>query len=401
MRDRIFIMGVVVLILSLAIQEAGAIPAFARRYKVSCSTCHAPFPKLKPYGDDFAGSGFILKEEEKARDYVTAGDDILWLNRYFPIAVRFDAYMTYEDRQTVNNDLGVPWGLKIMSGGTVFKSIGYYFYFYLSEQGEVAGIEDAYIHFDNIFKSPLDIIVGQFQTSDPLMKRELRLTLEDYMIYKQHVGLSSTNLAYDRGIMLLLGLDKTGTDIIGMVVNGNGKPEAGEGLKFDRDKYKNFGLRIAQAIGSFASIGGFYYWGKEEGVGADPLNTLSYWGPDLNIAVGPIEFTGQYLERRDSNPIFSSTGSIKTRGIVAEAIFAPKRDRSRIWFTALYNQIDSGLDDLADDVLAQADVERIGYRTATLSISYLVARNLRFVTEYTRDLKRGANRFALGMVTGF
>ena len=32
----------------LAPLDAEAIPAFARKYKVSCTTCHAPFPRLKP-----------------------------------------------------------------------------------------------------------------------------------------------------------------------------------------------------------------------------------------------------------------------------------------------------------------------------------------------------------------
>ena len=76
-----------------------AIPAFARRYKISCSTCHSPMPKLKPYGDEFAGNGFIIKEEENKRNYVSAGDDLLWLNKDFPIAVRFDAFAQYEQDQ--------------------------------------------------------------------------------------------------------------------------------------------------------------------------------------------------------------------------------------------------------------------------------------------------------------
>ena len=137
--------------------ESNAIPAFARRYKVSCTTCHAPIPKLKPYGDEFAGNGFFIKEDEKARDYVTAGDDLLWLNKDFHLGARFDAYAMYDQDQSVEKDLQIPWGLKLLSGGTLYKNIGYYFYFYMSERGEVAGIEDAYIHFDNIFNSELDI----------------------------------------------------------------------------------------------------------------------------------------------------------------------------------------------------------------------------------------------------
>ena len=37
--------------------------------------------------------------------------------------------------------------------------------------------------FNNVFGSELDISVGQFQVSDPLFKRELRLPFEDYQVY--------------------------------------------------------------------------------------------------------------------------------------------------------------------------------------------------------------------------
>jgi hypothetical protein len=298
------------------ISEIRAIPAFARRYKISCSTCHAPFPKLKAYGEDFAGAGMILKEEEKARDYISAGDDLLWLNRDFPIAARFEAYGLFED-QNIKSDLQTPWGLKLMSGGALFKNIGYYFYFYMSEQGEVAGIEDAYLHFDNVFGSNLDLMVGQFQTSDPLMKRELRLTFEDYVIYETKVGASQTNLTYDRGLMLVYGLDRTGTEFVGQIVNGNGKDESGEDHLFDQDDWKNFGFRIRQDLG-ILSLGAYIYHGNE--MIEDAKNRIFYWGPDFNVSVGSLELTAQYLERKDSNAGPVDQPETRTRGTVVEAI---------------------------------------------------------------------------------
>jgi len=371
----------------LITQDAGAIPAFARRHKISCNTCHAPFPKLKPYGDEFAGDGFIIAEDEKERDYITAGDELLWLNKEFPLAVRFDAYAHFDQDQDVEKDLQIPWGLKIMSGGTLYKSIGYYFYFYMSERGEVAGIEDAYIHFDNVFNTPLDIMVGQFQTSDPLMKRELRLTFEDYVFYKTKFGSSGTNLAYDRGVMLVYGVEKTGTDLIAMVVNGNGKDEAGEDKKFDSDDYKNFGFRISQGIGDFMSVGAYYYQGKEKEITTQLDNEITYWGPDMNLTVGPLEFTAQYMEREDSNPLFEEAAmDYKSKGYIAELIYSPLLDRSRFYFTGLYNLIDSDL---------------YPYETATLSSTYLLARNLRLIAEYTRDIEYEVNRITFGLVSGF
>ncbi|HDP97878.1 MAG TPA: hypothetical protein ENN22_01685 [bacterium] len=371
--------------------ESMAIPSFARRHKISCTTCHTPFPKLKPYGDEFAGDGFIMKEDEKERDYVTAGDDLLWLNRDFPLAVRFDAYAVFDQDHAVDKDLQIPWGLKLMSGGTLYKNIGYYFYFFMSERGKVAGIEDAYIHFDNIFGSDLDIMVGQFQTSDPLMKRELRLTIEDYMIYKQKFGHSATNLAYDRGLMFVYGVEPTSTDIVAMIVNGNGiAGDRGDG-KFDSDPFKHFGLRVSQGVGDFLSFGGFYYQGKERltSNGTAPSNKISYIGPDLNISVGPVEVTAQYLIRKDSNLLLNAEAKdVESSGTVVEVVLAPQLDRSRFLLTGLYNQIKS-------------DLTEYNYQTATISATYLLSRNLRLIAEYTRDLENDLNRFSLGTVTAF
>jgi len=398
--SRIFLI-VVMLMLLLLTAQSFAIPAFARRYKISCSTCHAPFPKLKPYGDDFAGAGFILQEEEKERDYVSAGDDLLWLNKSFPIAARFDAYGVYEQDSNVENDLQTPYGIKLLSGGTLYKNIGYYFYFYMDERGEVGGVEDAYIHFDNVFKTNLDIMVGQFQTSDPLMKRELRMTFEDYQIYKTRIGLTQTNLAYDRGVMLVYGIDKTATDLVGFVVNGNGRAEAGSDHKFDMDTPKNWGARINQGIGSFGSIGFYYYAGKEELYGT---NNFTYWGPDINLSAGPLEFTGQYLVRTDENPLYEPgvIQDTETTGIVAELIYAPKLDKSRFYFTALYNKIESNLDDVSPQLLADAfALEPLAYETASLSATYLLSRNLRLIAELTHDLEHEKNKFVFGLITAY
>ncbi len=374
-----------------------AIPAFARRYRISCSTCHAPFPKLKEYGEEFAGNGMILVEEEQERDYVTAGDDMLWLNREFPVGVRFDAYTVYDEDTDVDKDLQIPWGLKLLSGGTLYKNIGYYFYFYMSERGEVAGIEDAYIHFNNLFGSELDIMVGQFQTSDPLMKRELRLTFEDYLIYKTKIGLSRTNLTYDRGMMLVYGIEKTGTEMVGMMVNGNGKREADDNNKFDDDNNKNFGIRINQSVGGLFSVGGFYYIGKENTLGGTEQNKLTYWGPDLNTSIGPFEITAQYLVRKDTNPLFDETvEDCETKGTVVELVISPQGDRSRAFLTCLYNQIESDLDGYL-----LPNIEQLKYKTLTYSGTILIARNLKFIVEYTRDLERTRNRLVFGLVGGF
>jgi hypothetical protein len=387
-------------------RPAEAIPAFARRYRISCTTCHAPFPRLKPYGDEFAGNGMVIPEEETERHYVTGGDDLLWLNKDFPVAVRMDLYGVWEQKNDVETDFQVPWGLKLLSGGAVAKNIGYYFYFYMSERGEVAGIEDAYLQFNDVLVPGLAAMVGQFQTSDPLMKRELRLTYEDYQVYRARVGASATDLTYDRGVMLTYGIAATGTDLVAMAVNGNGKPEAEENHKFDQDSHKSYGLRVVQGVGDALSIGGFVYYGQEDLRNEDALltNDVVYYGPDVALNVGPAALTVQYLRREDTAPGYPTRGdeSVITDGVVAELVLAPQGDLGRHFITLLYNWVDSDV----EDKLEFGDVDPVpdyagDYQTATASVTYLLRRNVRAVVEFTYDFEREINRAALGFVSAF
>ena len=185
--------------------------------------------------------------------------------------------------------------------------------------------------------------------------------------------------------MLVYGLDRTGTEFVGQIVNGNGKEESGEDHLFDQDNRKNFGLRINQDIG-ILSLGAYIYHGNEIIEGAQ--NRIFYWGPDLNGSIGPIELTAQYLERKDSNPGLEDRLEILTRGTVVEAIYSPKLDKSRYFITILYNEVDS-------------DLISLNYQTMSLSTTYLLARNLRLTAEYGRDLKEDKNRFIIGLISGF
>ncbi len=381
------------IVVSLAIimpQTAEAIPAFARTHKLSCSTCHAPFPRLKPFGAEFAGNGFTIPESEKERDFISAGDDLLKLNKTFPIAARFDAYALFDSDSDVTADLQTPWALKLLSGGTLAKNVGYYFYFFMDERGEVAGIEDAYVHFNNIGGVPFDIMIGQFQTSDPLMKRELRLTYEDYNIYRTKVGDSNIDLTYDRGIMVTYDIESTGTGLVGMLVNGNGKPDAGDDRKFDTDNFKNFGFRLIQSIGDPLSLGYFFYSGQEMDLNAGSAkNKVTFHGPDFVLGNGMFDLTFQYLFRKDTDPEFTGVDTdVETQGLVAELVFSPQRDKSRQYYTLLYNQIDSDSD--ADD-----------YETITVGITHLIARNVRGTLEYTRNVELETDRGVIGLVTAF
>ncbi|MCU0236835.1 MAG: hypothetical protein MUC72_07090 [Acidobacteria bacterium] len=368
-----------------------AMPAFARKYQMSCKTCHNPFPRLKPYGEDFAGDGFVLKDKEAPRYTADTGDGLLSLIRDLPVAVRIEGYASFNSGKGESLDLSTPYLVKFLSGGELFRDVSYYFYFFFSERGKVAGLEDAFIMFNDVV-GDLDVAVGQFAVSDPLFKGELRLTYENYRIYRSKPGLSGIDLTYDRGIMLTYGL-KGGTDLALEVVNGSGigDSEANPGGRFDADKYKNFLGRISQGLGDRFRVGAFGYVGKEKGANG-LVNSVWMAGADATWTSPKLELNLQYVERRDDNPSFLlGATEVATRGGFAELIWLPRGDDSRWYGAGLFNWVDS-------------DQDQLDYRAASLHGGHLLQRNFRLVGEATYAFRSSYGRyprFGIGLVTAF
>ena len=379
------------IIITFLASDLLAIPAFARKYNMSCKTCHSPFPTLKPYGNEFAGNGFQLKDKDAPRYYVNTGDDKLSLIRDFPLAARLEGYVTYNKENSEQSDFYAPILFKLMTGGAITKDIAYYVY-YILESGEVGKIEDAWFMFNNLFGTELDFTIGQFQVSDPLFKRELRLTRDDYYIYKVRPGNSMVDLTYDRGIMLSYGFD-TGTDLVLEVVNGSGIGEEFFNGTFDNDKYKNVFGRISQDAGDHFRIGAMGYWGKErrEIVGNRfSQNELWMAGGDATITLDPLELNIQYVKRDDDNPYFNFNEKerVKTQGAFAELILRPESDESDWYSVALFNWIESDQTDL--------NLKQLG-----IHFGYLLRRNIRLVAEYSQNFTDKYGTIGLGFVTAF
>ena len=55
-----------------ATRPVGAIPAFARKYKTSCMTCHVAYPKLNAFGEAYRLNGYQIPESTP--DHVTGSN---------------------------------------------------------------------------------------------------------------------------------------------------------------------------------------------------------------------------------------------------------------------------------------------------------------------------------------
>ncbi len=387
MNTRSYLVSALVLVLlAVNTERASALPTYARQYHVSCNMCHSPVPKLTPAGDEFAASGFQLKELESKNPTIPTSDSTLSLVSQLPVAVRFDGFARVLPDEDQKTDLEWPFVMKIFSSGQIKEDISYFFYFLMNEGGNITGVEDAFLYFNDIAGQKLDITVGQFQVADMIFKRELRPTFEDYQIYQTKPGLSKADLTYDRGIIVNYTLPSR-TDLFFSVLNGNGIGPSTNGL-YDSDPYKNFVARIAQPVNSSVFLGTIGYLGKERITGVD--NTFSMIGADGTLAWDKFELLGEYVYRHDANPFFlaGKDSVVNSSGGFAQLMYAPQLNQSSWYLFLLYNNV-------------RSDIEELKYQSLAGNFTYLLSRNFKLTAEYGYDLERSKHSITVGFMTAF
>ncbi|HSZ20998.1 MAG TPA: hypothetical protein VK770_14490 [Candidatus Acidoferrum sp.] len=172
---------------ALPVPPAGvhAIPAFARKYDMPCSSCHEAWPKLSPFGQAFKDNGYQLGNERDAPIYQHPS--------YWPITFRITPNWHRESTNrvavdgaapgsTVENEIttdGFDWsGLDIHTAGTLAKNIS----FYVLPSSDSTGafhFESVWARLDNLLGSSwFNIKFGKFEL-DNLQSEKRILTLSN------------------------------------------------------------------------------------------------------------------------------------------------------------------------------------------------------------------------------
>lgn len=375
-------------------EEAAAIPAFARRYAVSCAQCHDPIPRLTAFGEMFAGHGFRMAPGEAPAETLVTDDALLALGRSLPLAIRFDAHVQAYGSESTEADFQAPFGLKLLSSAPLSPSLSYYFYFFVAERGEVGGVEDAFLQWNDVGGRPLDVSFGQFQVSDPLFKRELRLMFDDYAVYRARMGGQRADLTYDRGF--LAALEWRGFTITAEVVNGNGRGAADEG-RFDDDPNKNLFGHVTRDVVPGLRVGTMGYLGWQDGdlAGGEARNRFWYAGVDATLDAGPVQVNGQYLRRTDEAPTFDALeGESTLDGGFVEVLLVPPQQR---WYAfGLWNRLEADRPILDPRMGGPANVER--YQSLSGGIGWLAQRNARVQLEGFWDFEAEDMRWTVSTV---
>ncbi|HUL04134.1 MAG TPA: hypothetical protein VLV16_13015 [Gemmatimonadales bacterium] len=379
--------------------RADAIPAFARLHRVSCSLCHDPIPRLTPFGEMFVGNGYRFAPDQPPPDGVPTGDPLLELPERLRLAIRLDAFATaYTDGKAVT-DFQTPYNVKIVSGGPLSDNLSYYLYFMFAEHGATGGLEDAYVTWNDVAGAPVSVSVGQFQVSDPIFPRELRLEHQDYAIYRARIGSTPVDLTYDRGLMV--GADLAGFTLTGEVVNGNGNGAASTSDRFDDDPHKSFLGHIRREVVKGVTLGALGYATHQEGAapgGPTVVNELWMLGGDASVGIGPVTLRAQFIHREDGSPTFTlNEPRVITNGGFAEVLW--HRTGARSYAIALYNLIDASQPLLDVRLGGPAGMSR--YEAVTGGLGYLMRRNVRAHAEGTWDRELGTTQWTLGLTMAF
>lgn len=379
--------------------RAEALPLFASRNAASCRRCHHPFPRLTPAGETFAANGYRRHSAQAPDDTVRTGDDLLVLGRNLPLSMRLEANASWlgGDGIAPVTDLQTPYALKVVSSAPLSQSLTYYFYFYLFEHGET-GIEDAFVMWNDLGGHPLDLTVGQFQISDPIFKRELRLEFEDYTMYRARIGETRADLTYDRGAMIAWSPPRW--DLSAVVVNGTGKRAAETGESFDTDAPKNVLGHASFTVTPSLRVGGVAFAGWQDGgdAGARVRSSVVMTGADATLSLGELELNGQYLHRVDSHATFTQgEPDATTDGGFVEALWTPNQGR---WYAyGLWNRIECDLPLLNPRSGGPAGVTR--WQTVSAGAGHELQRNVRLQGELGYDTESEAARVVFSLVTSY
>ncbi|AMN48042.1 hypothetical protein ACG33_13230 [Steroidobacter denitrificans] len=375
-----------------------AMPALARQYNVSCVACHDAFPRLNAFGESFVANNFRMPNWRQTM--MDLGDERLALPKSLPLAIRAQAFAQGREGKDIDPatgptgnassfDFQAPYLIKLLSSAPLSEHITFYFYAIFAEKGGNGEtlIEDAWFRHDDVLGSGVGAQLGQFQISDLMFPREVRLTFQDFYAYR------AAGITYDRGLILDRGLGPL--EIAIGAVNGNGITQNfaidSPGYRrpdqmFDNDSRKSLFGRVGFTAGG-VNVGIFGLAGQQKSA-AGFAGTVTgnrdtdkrILGLDLSGSLTPRTHwfaQGIWNEWRD----FLDAEPQRDFDWFGGFVGVDHVHSDRWTFSLLYNYAE------ADDFRGTGTVfEGIKINSLSLASSYYFMRNLKGVIEVNADL---------------
>jgi hypothetical protein len=337
--------------------KVNALPAFARKYGMPCSSCHVAWPMLSPFGQAFKDNGYQMGNDRDAPIFQNPA--------YWPVTFRMTPVWHRENtnRAAVDNTAsgeasvtthGFDWsGLDFHTGGTLAKN----FSFYVLPSSDNTGafhFETVFARIDNIGGSSwFNVKLGKFELDNLLSeKRILTLTSISGVYTNYHfqpategAGANPLFTPYAFGI----GDNQVGLEVMGhskddrtrysasVLSSNDGSPglptSRGYDAFFTASQAFQVGSLGVQRLGAFAYLGQaptyFQFTQGGVGVAGTGIGNKSFYRAGLigQFFIKKYDLTAMYFHSADS--AYLGTNTVATDPL-------PTGARKPIWNGALF-----------------------------------------------------------------
>lgn len=354
----VFLVTAIVFCLALT-DQSYAIPAFARKYKTSCATCHVGFPKLNAFGEAFRRNGYqfpghtdaeFIKDEEVSlggEGNKKAFPDAIWpgmLPAHSPISLFLNGEVDYNPR-TVDGDpatnarwsfSGLGNAIETAIGGTLGEDLAFWGQASLSSEG---------LELNRIFLSISNLVGDSYALNARVGVFEPQiLSFSTHRAWTEGYWFTTRALDEDHmGWTLeehLSGIELNGMALAGRLFYSAGVVEGFGPIHSDKDIYAHLSYKIGGLpmdgvttggpaldnqqpyIDNSITIGAFAYAGSAL-IPADPTmimlndtlaldhdlsNTFNLFGGDINIWYDRFNLFGGFMARTDNHPFLEAPG---------------------------------------------------------------------------------------------
>jgi hypothetical protein len=333
--------------MQLVREESYGIPAFARKYKTSCATCHNGFPKLNAFGEAFRRNGYQFPGKTDAEftheEAVPLGSDgnkrafpdaiwpgsipgsspiSLFFNGEFDYNPRFDpADASTAERFSFN---GLGNSIEAVAAGTLGEDLSFWGHAILSSDGTLE-LNRMFLIFSNLigesyglnarvgviepglfsFSTHRAWMEGYWFTTRPLSDG-MAWTMEETQKGIELNGMFSGRFGYNVGIVEGFGSPHSDKDFYGHITYKIG------GMPLDGVIVGGGTQGASQPfIDNSLTVGAFAYAGEAmlDAGGVPQQNNFKLFGGDYNAYFGRLNLFGGIQLRQDDSPFLTMAGT--------------------------------------------------------------------------------------------
>ncbi|GMT47931.1 MAG: hypothetical protein IEMM0007_1497 [bacterium] len=339
--------------ISISVQEADAVPSFARKYGVNCSVCHSAWPMLNATGRSFKENGYRFPG---VQDKDRAISDDLYVDKTFPVSAVLTA-RPYDESRNGDRKLRALHEAELMAAGILYKNVSGFIEFEAEDENDFnVEIPTAALnyHYSALFN--LQLSYSDMLLADPYdTYSSRRLTRGSYSVIDQAFGGTDAKgtLGDSRQVISVYGRP---ADNIFYTIGLSGVARDAEGKGAN-----NLHARVAVDVLPNTMVGVFGVTGRWRN------RDFSRLGLDFQADYNDFRFMGVFLGAQDDNAVGVTENN---NAWYLQALYVMSRNSSP-WIVPLIRIDSYEKNDGADE-----------YNELTLNSSYYFTQNIKAIAEF-------------------